>query len=219
MDVSLFSQQLDEIISVYEVAIAKSEYDDGSDMLKKHDVVALQSRCMAAAERIAGKASTYSAQMQLVLQTEAGPWNQLSSMVGVAKALSHDLTKGYLRSFEELIHSSIFADFLEMADYLADNGYKDASAVVAGSTLEGHLRKMALKAGIAVSSEKGSKSAGTLNAEIAKAGGYSKLEEKNVTAWLHLRNSAAHGRYNEYNQDQVKMLISGVREFVARSPA
>ena len=219
MDVSLFTQQLDEIIGVYEAAIAKSEYDDGSDVLEKHDVAALQSRCISAVERIAGKTSTYSAQMQLVLQTEVGPWNQLPSMVGVAKALSHDLTKGYLRSLEELIHSSIFADFLEMADYLAGNGYKDASAVVAGSTLEEHLRKMALRVGIIVSSEKGFMSAGTLNAEIAKAGSYSKLEEKNVTAWLHLRNSAAHGRYSEYNEDQVKMLISGIREFVARNPA
>ena len=36
----------------------------------------------------------------------------------------------------------MLADFLEMADYLITEGYKDPATVVAGSGLESHLRKM-----------------------------------------------------------------------------
>ena len=46
-----------------------------------------------------------------------------------------------MQSREELIHASVFADFLQMADYLVDSGYKDAGAVIAGSTLEGAFTK------------------------------------------------------------------------------
>ena len=124
-----------------------------------------------------------------------------------------------MQSREELIHADVFADFLQMADYLVDSGYKDAGAVIAGSTLEGHLRKIATKNKIPASTEEREKSAARLNAEIAKAGGYSKLDEKNVTAWLGLRNKAAHGQYSEYDERQVRLLISSVRGFLTRTPA
>lgn len=43
------------------------------------------------------------------------------------------------------------------------------------------------------------------------------LDQKNVTAWLGLRNKAAHGQYAEYNADQVRVMQSGVSEFNART--
>jgi hypothetical protein len=58
-----------------------------------------------------------------------------------------------------------------------------------------------------------------MNSDLAKSNAYSKLDQKNVTAWLDLRNKAAHGQYNEYNADQVVLLISAIREFVTRNPA
>ena len=39
------------------------------------------------------------------------------------------------------------------------------------------------------------------------------------TAWLDLRNKAAHAQYGEYNHDQVQNLLIGVREFAARIAA
>jgi hypothetical protein len=42
---------------------------------------------------------------------------------------------------------------------------------------------------------------------------------KIVTGWLGIRNSAAHGKFDDFTEDQVAQLISGVREFVARFPA
>jgi hypothetical protein len=120
----------------------------------------------------------------------------------------------------ELIHADIFTDFLDMADYLMQQGYKDPAAVVAGSVLEEHLRKLCDKYGIpTVKADGKPKTADALNSELASANVYSKLEQKSVTAWLDLRNKAAHGKYTEYDQDQVASLIRGVREFAIRNPA
>ena len=137
--------------------------------------------------------------------------------------MSLDIKAGYLKSLEELIHADVFADFLEMAQHLANEGYKDAAAVVAGSSLEAHLRQLCQKSGIACEATSGGttvpKKADRLNSELTAATVYSKLDQKNVTAWLDLRNKAAHGQYAEYGVQQVSLQIAGIRDFITRNPA
>jgi hypothetical protein len=55
-----------------------------------------------------------------------------------------------------------------------------------------------------------------LNADLAKAGKYDKGDQKQVTAWLDLRNKAAHGKYTEYTKERVDLMLDGVRNFVSR---
>lgn len=63
------------------------------------------------------------------------------------------------------------------------------------------------------------KKADALNSELVKAGAYGALDQKIVTGWLGLRNNAAHGQYDAYCADQVKIMIVGIQEFMARRPA
>jgi hypothetical protein len=106
-----------------------------------------------------------------------------------------------------------------MAEYLLDNGYKDAAAVMIGGTLEEHLRQLAAANEIPIEDLKADKSvprkAEAINADLARSV-YDKLDQKNVTAWLDLRNKAAHARYAEYNDEQVRNMLGSVREFIAR---
>lgn len=64
--------------------------------------------------------------------------------------------------------------------------------------------------------DKVQKKADGMNADPKKAGVYGMLEHKAVTAWLGLRNSAAHGKYDEYRIDQVKIMYQGVLDFIMR---
>jgi hypothetical protein len=63
---------------------------------------------------------------------------------GVLRALRADYEAGRLQSFQELVHADLFSDFLEMAEYFLQEGYKDPAAVIAGGVLEQHLRKLRL---------------------------------------------------------------------------
>jgi type III restriction enzyme len=54
--------------------------------------------------------------------------------------------------------------------------------------------------------------------ELTKAGAYGRLDQKQITAWLDLRNKAAHGHYDQYSHAQVQGLVAGIREFVTRVP-
>lgn len=110
-----------------------------------------------------------------------------------------------------------------MAQHLLDEGFKDASAVIAGSSLEAHLRQLAIKNNISidliVNGKTTRKKAERLNSDLVTNNIYSKLDLKNVTAWLDLRNKAAHDHYNEYDKDQVALMIDGIRNFISRIPA
>lgn len=60
------------------------------------------------------------------------------------------------------------------------------------------------------------KKANTLNNDLVKAGIYGVLEQKSVTAWLDLRNKAAHGKYTEYSIEQVNLMYLGVLDFITK---
>lgn len=124
-----------------------------------------------------------------------------------------------MRTIEELIHASVFADFLEMASELLEKSYKDPAAVIAGSVLEEHLRKLCDRSGIDVEADGKPRKADSLNTDLARQTVYNKLEQKNVTAWLGLRNHAAHGDYDQYDAAQVGAMIQNVRDFLTRHPA
>lgn len=150
--------------------------------------------------------------------------SRLNAVKGILELLIKDIKSGYINTFEELIHAALFSDFLEMAEHLIEEGYKDPAAVIIGSTLEEHIRKLAQKNSIAIefTDAKGNlkpKKADALNSELAAANAYSKLDQKSITAWLDLRNKAAHGKYAEYDQKQVEIFLQSVRDFITRNPA
>lgn len=135
-------------------------------------------------------------------------------------SIQNEIEGGWVFSVKQLISAEIFSDFLEMAEHLLSQGYKDPAAVMIGSVLEENLRQLCSNNGIDIELEKDSsfvaKKADRLNSDLAKAEIYTKLDQKAVTMWLDLRNKAAHGKYEEYTKDQVELMSQGVTEFLAR---
>ncbi len=213
-----FVAQLDGIVDAYETMRKTSKHSDLSD-LPKDERQSLITRSVAAIHRISGRTSTYSDELARIIELNPGLHVHTSSVIGVVKALRHDLASGHLQTLTALVHAAVFADFIEMAKQLAKSGYKDAAAVICGSTLESHLRELCKKYGIATEVGGRPKKADRMNAELAKATAYSALDQKIVTAWLGLRNEAAHGEYSVYDEKQVDDLISGAEHFIARTPA
>lgn len=217
--VSAIEAELQGIIEEYVGFQSRSKYEDCSDVMNKTEINQLNVRCIAAVERGAGRNSIYFRQVVGEPTMHPNTGHNLTARIGIAQALLHDIQKGYFRSFEDLIHGELFGDFLEMADHLQTNGFKDAAAVIAGSTLEAHLRQLCKKAAIDTEQAGRPKKAETMKTELAGASVYSKLDQKNVTAWLDLRNKAAHGEYDKYDANQVGLLIQSIRDFITRNPA
>jgi hypothetical protein len=141
-------------------------------------------------------------------------YEHFTQMLGVANAIKHDVESGLLVNFKSLALAEVFADFLEMGEYLLSEGYKDAAAVIIGSVLEDGLRKLCERASLPVLGSTGKPlTIDPLNTQLAKADVYSKLAQKQITTWADVRNMAAHGRYDGYNAEQVKMMLIFVQSF------
>lgn len=119
---------------------------------------------------------------------DAGRRSEAEGGKRVLQTVREDFQAGYLHSVKELINAEVFSDFIEMAEYLLTDGYKDPAAVLGGAVLEEHLRKLCDKNEISLTflDNKGDtrqKKASALNDDLAKTGVYTKVQQKNVTGW------------------------------------
>jgi len=141
-------------------------------------------------------------------------YENVANIVGILKGVQHEIENGLLTSLRSLIQAEIFSDFLEMAEYLLGEGYKDASAVLLGAVLEDSLRKIADSNGIDTFNAKGKPlSIEPLNASLRKNEVYGPLIQKQITSWANLRNDAAHGHHDRYDHDQTKQMLLFVQKF------
>lgn len=146
---------------------------------------------------------------------------EISAGLGVLRSVGVEINNGWLDTVRGIVSAEVFFNFLEMADHLLKEHYKDAAAVMIGSVLEEHLRQLCQSNTIDTHNIKDGKpspkKADLLNAELGKANIYNMIDQKQVLAWLDLRNKAAHGLYSEYSEDQVSLMYQGVLSFMARN--
>ena len=131
----------------------------------------------------------------------------------ICEAAYNDYCAGYLFDTKKLITADVFDDFLEMAEYLLEEKYKDASVILIGGVLEDTLRKLCVENSIKLPENP---KIDWMNIELAKKDVYNKLVQKNITAWADIRNNAAHGKYDKYEIDDVEDMMKGVRRFITK---
>jgi hypothetical protein len=221
LDIQGMIREIDATLAEYQGLAAKSHNDDYSDQPDR-DVARVATRLASAVNRLAPPGSYFRQNLEAIEAENRGgyPGFKMDKLVGALTALKEEYQLGHFRSFAELVHADTAGSFIEMARDLHGQGYKDPAVVIAGSVLEQHLRDLCTKNQISlIQANGGHKKADTLNAELAKTNVYGLTDQKSVTAWLGLRNDAAHGRYSTYTQQQVLSMIQAVEDFMARHPA
>jgi len=212
MDKNFFIKQLDEILDDYYEWQSyqldfhvEGEIDDTNTFIGN-----TLTKAKSAIVRITGNNSEYYKNIGTVYD-----YSGLQRLIGVVEALKSDLEKDYLKSLGEIVQAEVFSNYLEMASHLLEQGYKDPAAVLIGSTLEAHLRELCISNGIDIETTNGKgdkipKKANSLNDELARAGVLTVPKQKQVTAWLDLRNKAAHGEYEKYTKEEISLMLQGV---------
>ncbi|CAH1386370.1 hypothetical protein [Candidatus Nitrotoga sp. M5] len=141
-------------------------------------------------------------------------WPDIDQSYGVLLSAKDDFENGALFEVKKLIEADLFDEFLEQAEHLLEANYYQASAVIAGSVLEDGLRKLCVGSAITLPDKP---KLDWMNAQLAKSGAYNKLTQKKITALADLRNSAAHGNWNEFESSDVISMIKDVRDFMERN--
>jgi hypothetical protein len=131
--------------------------------------------------------------------------------LAILKSAREDISGGYLQRVENLVSSNVFSDFLEKAEHLLDNGYKDPAASLIGAVLEDGLRRICGTNNLIV---KNDDNISSLNKKIADNDIYNRLQQKEIETWNKIRDYADHGHFSEYDIDKVKNMLSGVRSFL-----
>lgn len=130
---------------------------------------------------------------------------------GILRAAKDDYENEQLFEVRRLIEAELFDEFLEQSESLLDSGYYQPAAVIAGCVLEDGLRKLCGKEGITLPPKQ---KLDTMNSKLAKAGVFSKLVQKRITAFADLRNKAAHGQWDEFSKEDVVEMTQAVRRFM-----
>lgn len=213
------SKRIAQLIEQSEKVLATKKFNQyGSDHVDSGAMAGLR------ASTLSFIAMTYGNNHSYYSEYNSGTKSNLESSAKKSHAILHSIQNeidgGWIFTVKKLIAAEIFSDFLEMAEHLLEQGYKDPAAVMIGSVLEENLRQLCAANKIDTELEKDGvffpKKADRLNSDLAKSEAYTKLDQKSVTAWLDLRNNAAHGKYNEYTKEQVNFMFHGVTEFLAR---
>lgn len=126
----------------------------------------------------------------------------------IFSAAKEDFEGGYLNSLKQLVQAEVFDSELEQAQELLGRGYKLAAAVIAGVVLETALRDLCDSNSIAHSK------LDVMNSQLVKAGIYSKLQQKQITAIADIRNSAAHGNPEQFSEQDVENMIRDIESFL-----
>ncbi|MEO5361483.1 MAG: hypothetical protein H7843_13725 [Nitrospirota bacterium] len=162
--------------------------------------------------KVSGKDSPYYENFKNVVKH--GYQSDVDSGVGILRGLKDDIEQGFLASVQELVKAEVFTDFLEISQHLLENNYKDPAASLIGAILENGLKDIAAKYSISFSKKDG---IDNINNKLAKSGIYNALVQKQVDVWRTIRNSADHGKFDEYTLEDVNNMKLGVESFLVNN--
>lgn len=180
--------------------------------------------CVALVDSLNIKEGNLKNRTDLLGKGEVTP-EALDTKIGILVSLAENIDLGLLRNVEVIISGEISYDFMAQAEALLiepgnlEHGYIPA-AVLSGAVLERSLRTICEHASPCIPVVKSNgefKSMDALINELDQAKIVNSNGVKQLRAWAGLRNSAAHGRFEEFNKSDVKRMIVGVNDFISEN--
>ena len=134
--------------------------------------------------------------------------------IGILAAAKEDYQGGYLMAIRKLVSAEIVGSLLDQAQELLDAGYVGPAAVLAGCILEDHIRNVCHDKQIELPDKP---KLDYMNAQLAKIEYYNKLTQKQITSLAEIRNSAAHGNWDQFKEDDVQVMVKWIARFIESS--
>lgn len=167
--------------------------------------------------------AVYRSQLNLFLK-ESSRQTDFHRLVGIFRGAREDFKAGMFDNLKLEIESGVSCDFLGQANALlndkdqVDYSYLPA-AVLIGAVLEKTLRSLCENANpkIETVNENGrAKKMSAMIEDLKKAGVVNEIRKRQLETWNAIRNSAAHGKLDEFTKEQVAAMLQGVQDFMAQ---
>lgn len=204
------NQQLEQILASKATRIS-SVHGTSTEYIDSNLVLNWSVKVKSLFERLGVEATS---QLRLFIDAEKyksmeSEFSRLKRLRAIFLATKEDFEGGYLVSYRSLIQAEVFTCELEQAEELLKSGYATAAAVIAGVVLETTLRDLCSAHDLMHGS------LNKMNDDLAKAGAYNASQKKRITALAAIRNSAAHGKPDEFTAADVRGMIDDVERFLA----
>lgn len=141
--------------------------------------------------------------------TFKGYESEFNILKAILAAAKEDFEGGYLFNLTSLAQAEVLNDALEQAELFLKSDFKDAACVVIGVALETTLKKISLRHDGAIPGLE------NMNTALRKVGVYNLTKQKQITAWIDLRNKGAHGAWDAYSAADIRDMHTGVERFIA----
>ena len=146
----------------------------------------------------------------------------VEDILGILTGLKKAHESGLLEDMSRMIEANVTFDFMSQAEQLlAGERHKSdhvPAAVLAGAVLEDAVRRLCQRQVPPIETELqegGYRKLDWMISELQKCNLFNKPKSAQLRSWAAIRNSAAHGRFNEFNRAQVEQMIPGIETFLA----
>ena len=170
------------------------------------------SLCQSFLSTTVGKGNVFYQNFSISTRRGAYP-SCVEAGIGILTALKIEIESDLLVKVHTLALAEVFSDFLEMAEHLLESGLKDPAAFLVGAVLEDGLRKLAKENKITLSPRDDISS---VNNKLAANGVYDTYTQRQIHAWKKIRNSAAHGKFDEYDEKEVQSFFTWTKGFLEK---
>jgi hypothetical protein len=137
-------------------------------------------------------------------------FNQAVTMLGVLRQLKSDFEAGLLSNLEAQIAAQTFEDLLDHAEAYLKQRRKQPAGVLTGVVFEDAIRKLCRRHNII---ELGI-NLDLLLSELVKKDVITPIDRSDCTTAAKLRTSATHARWEEFDEDNVKSVLSFTRRLI-----
>lgn len=131
--------------------------------------------------------------------------------IGILQSACKDYENGYIFEIRSVLTAELGDTLIEKAKSLLEGGHKDISCVVCGISLELAIKNLCENNDISIPEKPKTEQ---LNIELRKSKVYNESMRKQVSSWLALRNYGSHGDWDEYNDQDINIMINGVERFI-----
>lgn len=212
MSIKLFKKRFNELENQAEEVEASKTISEGLEFVDNELFWNWKVKIRNLLSKVCGEDSQHFQQFEKCEDTPvylSANYTIFKRLKAIFLAAKEDFEGGYLLSLKTLVQAEVFDSELEQAKELLRQEYFTAAAVIAGVVLETALRELCDRE--CISHGKLVK----MNADLAKAGVYSKLVHRQITALAVIRNSAAHGKTSEFTKQDVTNMVRDVGQFLA----
>lgn len=143
--------------------------------------------------------------------------------VAFLRSVKTELQNGSLDSLALQIESAVLSDYLSQAESILKESTGELTyvpaAVLAGASLERSLRTICSRlepSEPVVNDKEDFLGMNALIDVLKRRQVFNEVQAKQLRAWVAIRNSAAHGKFEEFSRHQVEQMLKGITAFIAQ---